>query len=158
MLEGVPPVEADHRVYRFAAPINFEGMLEEMGIDADDIDEILQFLGESRGGLTASGFLTRHLCQNRSSKLERARLPGSRTVACASSTAHWKPKPQRWRSCIGMLAPQLAGQHGSLTTTACDVGFAGRQPICDEEHAPGPFWLKMVTTLTHAARRWPERL
>lgn len=57
MLEGVPPVEADHRVYRFAAPINFEGMLEEMGIDADDIDEILQFLGESRGGANGERLL-----------------------------------------------------------------------------------------------------
>jgi RES domain len=50
MLEGVPPVEADHQIYRFAAPINFDRMLDEMGIVADDIDEILQFLGESRGG------------------------------------------------------------------------------------------------------------
>ena len=41
---------ANHRIYRFANLIDFESMLGEMGLDAEDVDEILEFLGESRGG------------------------------------------------------------------------------------------------------------
>jgi hypothetical protein len=50
MLARVPPAEADHRVYRLATVIDFDGMLDEMGVEPNDIDEILQFLGESHGG------------------------------------------------------------------------------------------------------------
>jgi hypothetical protein len=50
MLEGVPSLQADHRVYRFAAPINFGAMLDEMALGAEDVDEILEFLGETVGG------------------------------------------------------------------------------------------------------------
>jgi hypothetical protein len=48
MLEGVRIFQADHRVFRFANVIDFEEMLSAMGFAADDIDEILEFLGETR--------------------------------------------------------------------------------------------------------------
>ena len=50
MLEDVPTFQADHRVYRFANVIDFESMLGEMGLDAGDVDEILELLGEMPGG------------------------------------------------------------------------------------------------------------
>lgn len=48
MLEGIGILQTDDRVYRFANVLNFEDMLTEMGLGAEDIDEILEFLGESR--------------------------------------------------------------------------------------------------------------
>ncbi|MGH6901399.1 MAG: RES family NAD+ phosphorylase [Geminicoccaceae bacterium] len=50
MLEGIPTFQADHRIYRYANPVAFESMLAEMGLDAADVEEILGFLGEIRGG------------------------------------------------------------------------------------------------------------
>ena len=50
MLEGVPVFQANHRIYRFSNVIDFESMLGEMGLDAEDVDEILRFLGESGRG------------------------------------------------------------------------------------------------------------
>lgn len=49
MLEGVEIFAANHRIYRFANLVDFESMLREMGLDAEDVDEILEFLGERRG-------------------------------------------------------------------------------------------------------------
>jgi RES domain len=49
MLEDIEILEANHRVYRFASLVDFESMLGEMGFDAEDVDEILEFLGEIRG-------------------------------------------------------------------------------------------------------------
>jgi hypothetical protein len=46
MLEDVPIFQADHRIYRFANVTNFEDMLREMGLEAEDVDEILELLGE----------------------------------------------------------------------------------------------------------------
>jgi RES domain len=48
MLEELERLEVDHRVYRFVTLVDFSGMLEEMDLDADDIEEILEFLKESR--------------------------------------------------------------------------------------------------------------
>ncbi len=46
MLEELERLEVDHRVYRFVTLVDFSGMLEEMDLDADDIEEILEFLKE----------------------------------------------------------------------------------------------------------------
>jgi hypothetical protein len=40
---------ADKTVYRFAKVVDFSAMLGAMGFEAQDLDEILDFLGESRG-------------------------------------------------------------------------------------------------------------
>lgn len=48
MLEGIGILQADDWVYRFANAVNFEDMLKEMGLEAEDIDGILEFLGRSR--------------------------------------------------------------------------------------------------------------
>jgi hypothetical protein len=57
MLEGLERLDADHRVYRFAVMINFSDTLRQMGLDADDIDEILEFLGETRDRADAERLL-----------------------------------------------------------------------------------------------------
>jgi hypothetical protein len=48
MLDGLEIFEADHPVYRFANVVDFSDMLRQMGLDTDDIGEILDFLGEAR--------------------------------------------------------------------------------------------------------------
>jgi hypothetical protein len=48
ILEGIRISQADHRVFRFANVIDFEDMLSAMGVNAQDTDEILDFLGETR--------------------------------------------------------------------------------------------------------------
>jgi hypothetical protein len=48
VLEELQRYEADHRVYRFANLVDFSGMLQQMGLDPEDIEEILELLGETR--------------------------------------------------------------------------------------------------------------
>jgi RES domain len=57
MLEELQRRGADHRVYRFANLVDFSGMLEQMDLEAGDIEEILEFLGESRDRADAEWLL-----------------------------------------------------------------------------------------------------
>jgi hypothetical protein len=48
MLEGATIFAAAHLTYRFANLVDFESMLSEMGLDAEDVEAILEFLGQTR--------------------------------------------------------------------------------------------------------------
>jgi hypothetical protein len=57
MLEEVEVSAANHKTYRLANLVDFESMLGEMGFDAEDVGEILEFLGERRGKADAESLL-----------------------------------------------------------------------------------------------------
>ena len=57
MLEELERLEADHPVYRFANLVDFSSMFRQMDLETGDIEEILEFLGESRDRADAQRLL-----------------------------------------------------------------------------------------------------
>ena len=57
MLEHVEPADTDCLVYRLANLVDFDAMLRQMGLQGDEIDDVLEFLGEPAGRSEAEQLL-----------------------------------------------------------------------------------------------------